>query len=99
MFSIAGFVGAVLWSRDYMYPHIKDQASCANKSRQVNSKNPKDCAVWDDDLCRKGQIKGGNCESKGHVGPLLISVLAILLFIGFVVTLVMNLKARHQKMA
>lgn len=98
MVSIGGFIGAVMWVNTYTYPHIDNEKDCNDKSRQVNSKDSTECAVWDDKgkICRKGHVEDNKCESKGHVGPLILTIVSILLFIAFIVTLVMFIRNRDK---
>jgi hypothetical protein len=100
LFSIAGFVGAALWVGEYTYPHIKNQKDCDTKSRELNQKDKHKCANWDDGakMCRKGDYdaSSGKCKSAGHVGPLIIAIISVLLLIGGIVTLVMVIRNRHK---
>lgn len=100
LFSMTGFIGTVLWIGDYTYPHIKNEKDCNVKSHELNQKDKTKCANWDKGgkICRKGHydISTGKCESKGHVGPLIIAVLSIVLLISAIVTLIMAIRSRHS---
>jgi hypothetical protein len=95
--SIAFFVGAVMWAKKYEFGHLDSKSKCNDVARVKkacdNDKNC--CSIWDNGVCRKGTVKNNQCVSKGRVGPLILGILGIVLFISFFVTFMMAI-FRHK---
>ena len=94
--SIISWVGAVLWLDKYSVKNISDQEKCIGPDAQNKycGQDKNCCLIWDNGTCVKGKSDGnGVCVGGGHVGPLILAIIGIILFITFIVTLVMAIKS------
>ena len=81
-------IGAIIDANHNTFSNIKNQKECEDpmKTKLPNAckDNKTCCAVWDG-ICRKGSIEGDACASSSNVGFLLLIILSVVFFIGFVV--------------
>lgn len=93
--SIVSIVLSVSYARKYEYKNIHNKSDCDKQSQNCTGKDC--CAIWSGGVCRKGTVDGLECKSRGHIGPLIVMVTGILMFIGFLVTLIMTIASRHKE--
>lgn len=87
----------IAYSRKYEYTDIDNEADCQAKSQNCGEKNC--CALWDHGVCRKATIvdNGTECKANRHIGPAIIVIIGIALFVAFIATFVMAIATRHKK--
>ena len=93
--SIGTIIGAALWVSDYIYPNLDNENDCNNPAKWPEScRNC--CAIWDDKVCRKGHVETTNgtrkCVSNGKIGPLILFIIGLVLFLVFILVLIYTKK-------
>lgn len=96
LFSIVALVaGTMIFEHSNVFSHIKTAADCSDKSKlpMKCQNDPKCCAIWHNGMCLQGSVDGDACVSKSTALPLLLYILALGLFVSFIVTLVMKIRS------
>lgn len=92
IFAVSFIVSGGLWARTYTYPHLDNERTCNSRSKWPEScKNDLQCCtIWNDkdEICRKGRVENGKYVSKGHVGPLILVSIGLVLFVAFIFTMI-----------
>lgn len=96
---LLGAIGLLLW-RSKIFHHIKVQADCVDPQKlkfpEDCKKDPNCCGVWDDNMkaCIKSKMTKGVCSY--NIDPIIsiLYILALILFIAFIVTLVMVVRQK-----
>lgn len=96
LFSILSIVGgSMMYDHMNVFSKVKTAADCSDKSKLPAScqNDPKCCAIWHNGQCLKGEVDGDTCVSKSNALVLLIYLLALCLFVAFIITLIMKIRS------
>lgn len=74
----------VLVSKKKDFTELNTADKCVPRPTQCGS-DMACCAVWDGSQCRKGELQGNSCVSKGNPVPAILIILGfVLLVVGFI---------------
>jgi hypothetical protein len=65
-----------------VYIDVNDSSKC---TQSLCGTDTKCCTIWDNGTCRKGDLNGFTCASKGDITPLIFGILGIISFVFFIV--------------